>query len=235
MSFRIDYNEIMELVVRQLTNLFVYDSTKDAPALELALQNAIQRSEKCFGAISNKYYHCNGHSHFNPFHSGQYSIFLYYLSNSLWALNTQYQSLSDRIYYLNKALNGLDLYYEVEMPEIFFLDHSIGSVIGRARYANYFAFSQNCTVGNNKGIYPRFGENVCLMAGAKVLGDSYIESHVILSANCYVKDQNIPSCSIVFGASPNLIIKPKDRQYFVDNMQTYFFIPPHFVFPVTSK
>ena len=222
-----DPNLIKEVVTRQLANLFIYSPIDDEGALDVALENAIQRCVTCFAAVSNKYYQLDGRPCFHPFHSGQYSIFLYYLSNSIWALGTLHRSLADRVYYLNKALNGLDLYYEVEMPDIFFLDHPVGSVLGRALYGNYFSFSQNCTVGNNKGIFPQFGENVCLMSGVKVLGRCNVGDHVIFSANAFVKDQSIPSCSIVFGSSPNLIIKRRDTQYFLEHMKHQFFIPPY--------
>ena len=39
------------------------------------------------------------------------------------------------------------------------------------------------------------------------LGRSVIGDHVILSANCYVKDTVIPPHSIVFGQDRDLIIK----------------------------
>ena len=102
------------------------------------------------------------------------------------------------------------------MPSIFFLDHPVGSVLGRAKYSERFSFSQNCTVGNNKGIYPTFGQNVKMMAGSKVLGNSRIGNNVIISANSYIKDFDIPSYSLVFGISPNLVIKIKDEEYFKD-------------------
>jgi serine O-acetyltransferase len=225
MHLQIDYQATWDLVRRQLASLFAYHPPEDDPALEPAFKEAIHRCEKCFAAIRTKYFQRDGRPYFNPFHTGQYSIFLYYLANSVWRLNPGHTSLADRIYYLNKALNGLDIYYEVELPEIFYLDHAVGSVLGRGKYGNYFHFFQNCTVGNNKGIYPRFGEYVCLMAGARVLGDSTIGDYVIFSANCYVKDQDIPSQSLVFGASPQLIIKQKDREYFRERLQLWFFIP----------
>lgn len=51
-------------------------------------------------------------------------------------------------------MNGCDLYHEVNLPHYFTLDHPVGSVMGRAEYGEGFSFGQNCTVGNNKGIYP---------------------------------------------------------------------------------
>lgn len=221
MALHMDPVLTKKIIKQQLTSLFIY-SPEDDVALDDALMDVFQRCEKCFAAISNKYYQQNGQTCFNPFHSGQYSIFLYYLSNTIWALGNRYRSLADRVYYLNKALNGLDLYFEVGMPDIFFLDHPVGSVLGRAKYGNYLSFFQNCTVGNNMGVYPEIGENVCLLSGAKVLGNCIVGDNVIISANAYVKDQNIPSCSIVFGSSPNLIIKRKAKEYFFEQMKCVY-------------
>ena len=140
-------------------------------------------------------------------------FFLYFLSNYIYACNNN-TSLADRLYYLNKSLNGLDLYYEVNLPEVFFLDHPVGSVIGRGIFGNGFSFSQNCTVGNNKGVYPTLGENVKMMSGSKILGNCKIGNKVVISANTYIKDTDIPSLSLVFSANDKLIIKPISEQYF---------------------
>ena len=71
---------------------------------------------------------------------------------------------------------------------------------------------RNLAVGNNKGSYPTFGENVKMMSGSKILGNCEIGSNVIIAANTYVKDCNISY--ICFGSSPNLIIKNKEENYF---------------------
>ena len=89
------------------------------------------------------------------------------------------------------------------------LDHPLGSVMGRGSYGDYFSFGQNCTVGNNNNIYPLIGENVKMSSGSSILGNSTIGNNVIIGAGCIIKDQNVPSDVIVFGESPNLIIKQK--------------------------
>jgi len=115
---------------------------------------------------------------------------------------------------LNKVMNSVDIYYEVELPDIFDLDHPMGSVMGRARYSNYFYFTQHCTIGNNKGIYPVIGENVIMYAGASIIGDSQIGDNCSISARTFIKDQEVPDNSIAFGISPNLKIVTKDELYF---------------------
>lgn len=202
----ISQEELLELLSRQLGNNFMLDPAIEQPILHNTLETALERTGFCFKHCENKYYTRDGEPYFNPFHSGQYSIFLYFLSNTVWR-DTGNSLLADKIYYLNKMLNALDLFYEVAMPDIFFLDHPVGTVLGRAKYGNYFTFSQNCTVGNNKGIFPTFAEHVTLHSGAKVIGDSTIGNNTVVAANTYIKDTDIPDGSLVFGHSPNLIIK----------------------------
>ena len=125
-------------------------------------------------------------------------------------------SLCDRIYYLNRMLNGVDLFYEVDMPTYFMLDHPLGSVMGRAVYADGFSFSQQCTVGSNKGIYPVLGKNVTLFSGAKVLGNSTLGSNVIVSANTYILDLEVPDYSLVFGRPRDYVIRKIDEEQFTD-------------------
>jgi serine O-acetyltransferase len=42
-----------------------------------------------------------------------------------------------------------------------------------------------------------------------ILGKCNIGDNVTMGANACVKDENVPANSIVFGTSPNLIIKSK--------------------------
>ena len=221
MLLEIPRSALEKMVVKQINNLFYFINKEEKNIVRDTIEEALERSAYSFSRLNSKYYTQNGETYFNPFHSGQYSIFLYYLSNSVFSHYPRERTLADRIYYLNKALNAVDLFYEVELPKIFFVDHPLGSVMGRAKYGNYFSFAQNCTVGNNKGIYPVIGENVRMMSGATILGNCTIENDVIISANSYVKDIDIPSCSIVFGTSPNLVIKSKDESYFKNVIVNY--------------
>ena len=206
--------ELKELVARQLTNLFML-AEHERPALYQAVDTALERCRHCFAHLANKYYRRNGDVYFSPFHSGQYGIFLYFLSNSLFQQGAQSSAtLADRVYYLNKTLNGFDLYYEVCMPSVFSMDHAVGSVIGRATFGDHFFFSQNCTVGNNHGRYPTLGRNVQMLSGAKIIGQAVIGDNVVIAADAYVKDEAIPDCAIVFGRSPELTIVRKDPSHF---------------------
>lgn len=198
-------DRLIKLLERQLGNFFEYDQNDDREILLIGIESAIKSVQRCFTHIQLKRYHQNGVCVFDPFHSGQNSIFLYYLSRSLALIG--HLSLADRVYYLNRALNAVDFFHQVQLPEIFCVEHPLGSVIGRAKIGNYFFFSQGVTVGGNKNEYPVIGQHVSMLSNSKVIGKSIIGDNVILAANCYVKDKCIPSNSIVFGQDRQLIIK----------------------------
>ncbi|WP_211225373.1 transferase [Halobacillus kuroshimensis] len=212
--------DLICLVEKQLDHLFLYDGKKERNLLASAVGKALGKTAVNFSRIRNKYYRKGGEVYFNPFHSGQYTVFLYYLSRVL----REYEafSLAERIYYLNKVLNAVDLYYEVELPDFFFLDHPMGTVLGRVVYADDFVFSQHITVGNNHDIFPVFEERVSLLAGAVVIGNCRIGRNTIISAGSFIKDEDIPANSLVFGRSPQLVIKTKPQSYFDEYFHAKF-------------
>ncbi|SDY39648.1 LbetaH domain-containing protein [Hymenobacter psychrophilus] len=203
--------ELTRLLQRQLTALFVFNSPAEDEALQAGCAYAQERVAYSFQFHRNKYYRRDGAVYFSPFQSSQYAIFLYYAAYYL-GQQAATESLADRVYYLNKALNGVDLYHQTVLPAVFGLDHPVGSVMGRAEYGNYFSFMQGCTVGQNNGLSPRIGENVCLMAYAGVLGNSHIGDNCILGAQALVIDEHIPANSHVFGRSPHLIVRTKTAE-----------------------
>lgn len=169
---------------------------------------ASMRIEKCFEKCANKYYFNERGLQISPYHSVQYAIYLYYLSNTIYRSNGENHT-SDQLYCINKAMNCVDWYYAIDLPDVYCAEHPIGSVMGRAHYSDYFFFYQGCTVGGNKGEYPSIGTRVTMYANATIIGKSIIGDNVIVSAGTYIKDQEVPSNCIVFGQSPNLVIKYK--------------------------
>lgn len=185
-----------------------------APFVALALE----RLEFCFARIRNKYFHWEGEVYFDPSHSDQYAMFLYWVGNAVYRA-TGDPRLGQTTYLLNKALHGLDLYYEVDLPAIFCLQHPVGTVLGRARYADYFVVYQRCTVGGNLDLqYPALGEGVALMAGAAVLGDCRVGANVWFSAGTLAMDEPVDGNAVVFGQSPRLGRKSPRR-----NVRDFFF------------
>ncbi len=210
--FEIPVEDIKKLLVRQIDSLFSCNKG-DSEKIENSFPVVIGKLEENFKALKNKYYNRDNIAYFNPFHSGQYCIFLYYMSRQIAHPEGGIGDtvLADKIYYLNKMMNSVDLFYKIELPMHFGLEHPLGTIMGRAKFGDYFYFYQQCTVGgtlkNGIEVYPIIGNNVQLCANSSILGDCKIGNNVIIGAGTTVKDQDIPDKSIVFGSSPNLIIK----------------------------
>lgn len=219
MEMELSKEELINHLNRQLTNNFGLCGD-----VEPFIDAALKRVQICFEATKNKYYHkgTSGNAYFSPYHSGQYSIFLYYLANTIHRSGGD-AKLATKIYYLNKIMHSVDWYYEIELPEFWGLEHPMSSVLGRAKYSNGFFFYQGCTVGGNKGKYPEMGKNVILYSNVTVLGDSKIGNNVVISTGTTIKDENIPDNCLVFGTSPNLIIKQKDELY-IGNIISSFWV-----------
>lgn len=212
MLFRFGKEKPLEYLNLQLRAFFPLNKQIDE-LIKKHYNLTLERTKLCFSSNSNKYYYKyldnSRHTYFDPLHTCQWFIFLYLFANSIYKYEENMESrvVCDQLYFLSKICSGADLYYEVDMPDFFACDHPVGSVIGRAHYSNGFSFTQGCTVGNNHGFYPYLEENVKMLANSTIIGKSHIGKNSIISANTYIKDQNIPENSIVFGMSPNLVIK----------------------------
>ena len=214
MKYLLPRQKIFAILSQQLRNQFSLLS-EELLFLEVAFDQALIRCNTCFSKCRNKYYKDSDGVVFNPYHSGQYTIFLYWLARSLYEeYGDSARSLCDRVYFLNRVLNSVDLYYEVKMPEFFFLDHPLGSVLGRATYGDGLTFAQQCNVGGNHNIYPRLGSNVILLSGSKILGNCSIGSNVLISANTLVMD-----IALVFGRPRDYVVKSVSHSYIEDYLQ----------------
>lgn len=209
--------ELLKHINRQMGNFF-----GEVEGISDYLDEALARTKKCFSMTKNKYYtDDNGEPEFSLYHSGQYSIFLYYLSNTIYKAGRS-DKLADKIYYLNKILHSVDWFYAVDLPKYWGVEHPLSSVLGRAEYGDGFFFYQGCTVGGNKGKYPKIGKNVILYSNASVLGDSSIGDNVLVATGTTIKDEDIPSNCLVFGQSPNLIIKLKSEEYLKEILSNFW-------------
>ncbi|MEW6108852.1 MAG: transferase [Nitrospirota bacterium] len=153
----------------------------------------------------------------NPLYVDHYAKLMHLFSHGLFTQGADC-FLLDRIFLSVKMRCSLDLFYEVEMKRFFLPLHAFGTILGRAEYGDYFVVEQNCTVGNNHGIYPTFGAGVILRPHSVVIGKCRIGDNVHISAGSMVIDRDIPDNSIVFGRVPDLIIK--ENRY--DNRTLFF-------------
>lgn len=204
--------ELYNNLCRQLNNFW------PTPEAEVVLKDGswIELSHNRFmeSIRSTKSKYALDHS-INYLNTVQYSIWLYYLSNLL-GKQGNYTKLADKIYYLNKIMHSVDWYWQLELPNHFYAEHPLGSVLGRAQYGDYLMLYQGTTIGGNVSktglCYPTIGNYVTLYANATLLGNSRVGNKVILSANSFVKDEDIPDCSIVSGSSPNVSIRRMEEE-----------------------
>lgn len=206
-------NELLnKMIKKQLENFFLDLNDLEKAILDDAIYKEMEYFERDNSRIINKYY-----NHFNPYHSDQYAMFLYRVSFRISNFENGFEELADKIYYLNKIMHSIDIYHKVKLPRFFFWEHPVGTVIGRAKYGEYFMIQQNCTIGGNYGdtmdevFYPEFLDNVTMFSYSSVVGKSKIGSNVIIASHAFVKDEIIPDNSVVFGSSPKLIIKPNNK------------------------
>ena len=142
----------------------------------------------------------------NLHNSDHMTVFLYLLAREE-AASGKIQS-ADRLSYLNRIRNGIDLWHTVTLPNRFFVVHPIGTVLGRAIYADKLVFYQNVTIGSSNNHYPTFKGSCLIYSGASILGNSLIGENVVIGAGTLLIDQEIPPNSMVFGTPGNLKIRP---------------------------
>jgi len=158
---------------------------------------ALERTEYCFKHIALNSYHHKGTTFFSHLHSDQYTLFLWFLSNSIWK---EYESaeVASKFFYLNKALNGVACMYDAGMPDIFLIVHGGGVVLGKAVYSDFFVCYQGCTVGAINGVYPVIGKGVAMAPQSSVIGDCRIGDHVTIGNQALLRNTDLNSGSLYY-------------------------------------
>jgi serine O-acetyltransferase len=215
MHLSLDHHALTDYTTHQLDALFP-DRGRTRSLLGRYVGPALERLEHCLGRIRLKYFQEGDAVRFDHLHTDQYATYLYFLSNTIHRSGGE-PGLAKRLYALNKALHGLDLYHEVALPDIFALQHPVGTVLGRASYADYLFVYQSCCVGVNLASEgPRFGEGVVLFPGSMVLGACTVGANAWFAAGTIVVDTDVPPDSMVFGRTPALTITPTRRTVAAD-------------------
>lgn len=98
-------NELSIYVARQLATFYPDGLDADAPTVLAAhMDAALARLGRCINEV--RWWTPN---EFDHLHSTQYTLFLYYLANTIWKA-TGNRTLCTKLFGLNKALNGIDLF-----------------------------------------------------------------------------------------------------------------------------
>ena len=203
-------NNIYEILCMQLRNYWV-DIDRDI--IQSTIPETLGVIEDNYRGLPNKRLWDGGEVIFSPYTSVQWMNFLYRLSHILYLSGNC--TTADQVYYLNKIMHSIDWFYAIDLPVHFLCEHPLGSVLGRADYGDYFVVYQGTTVGGNrsKGIlsYPKIGKNVIMFANSMVLGDSTIGNNVVISAGTQIINDVVPDNCLVFGKSPNLVVKENNE------------------------
>lgn len=214
-------HSVSDLVIHQLK---AYWTEIDVFSIRKAVPTALQMMDTNFKDINSSRFQVDGDARFNPLMSVHWMIFLYRLSSILFKNGGG--TVANQVYYLNKIMHSIDWFYAIELPVHFLCEHPLGSVLGKATYGDYLLVYQGTTVGgsirDNVLCYPKFGENVIMFANSSVIGKCQLGNNIILSAGTKVVNQNIPSNTIVFGESPNLIIKSRDEAIIKSSIEEYW-------------
>jgi serine O-acetyltransferase len=198
-------------VARQLGTFFPDGRPVPVAALQPYMKDALARTQLCFSGIEKKKFRDGGRVMFNYLHPDHYAMFLYLLANTV-SRRDRADPLAFRLFYLNKVLHGLDIYHDTELPEVFQFMHPLGTVLGHAKYGNFFCVYQGCSVGSDEDrVFPELGDHVVLYAGASVIGRSRIGNNVVIGAHSLILNTDIPDNKVVLAGYQRLNIRDNPR------------------------
>ena len=199
---------VEDTLIHQLHSFWIYVDEDAVLSIVPTVLNAMKRN---YAGLPNERYYDGKNVLFSPYISVQWMNFLYRLSHELYKNGRIVEA--DQVYYLNKIMHSIDWFYAINLPNHFHCEHPLGSVLGRAKYGDYFFVYQGTTVGGNRSHnelkYPSIGENVIMFANSTILGDTHIGNNVVVSAGTYLINEQVPDNCIVFGKSPNIVMKLK--------------------------
>jgi serine O-acetyltransferase len=204
--------DIINYVDRQL-NFFSPDGEDSKSLLKKHLSQAMDRVNFSIDHVT-----LSGYQQFSVYHSDLYAQFLYYLSNEIWraeGLNL----VSTKLFQLNKSLHSLNCMYDTILPDIFLLIHCVGTVIGKANYADRLVVCQNVTIGADRGHIPTF-EGPCYFGpGSAAIGNCLIKPYSFLGVGSYLLNRDSKDhCLVCRPGSPETFLPIKrniiDETYF---------------------
>jgi serine O-acetyltransferase len=203
MSLRIatpsmETSDLPGYLLKQLNAFFPYEAKNDDTLIRHAVEKALPRVAHCFSHINYEVFKKEGSPALDIFHSDQYAMFLWFVSNEVFREEGAH-SLARRLFCLNKSLHGLNCLYDVQLPPVFLFVHIVGAVIGKATYGNFFVALQGCTVGAVRGEYPVIGEGFIMSAGCSVIGHCQIGDRVMLGPSTTLFETDVPSNILISG------------------------------------
>ncbi|MBP1965818.1 serine acetyltransferase [Paenibacillus aceris] len=197
MELSLPYSDFNLYVQKQLEHFFPDKIAINQGEWNTVMDKALDRTAFCFKHVTLPAYNKNGSPFLNHLHSDQYAVFLWFLSNTIWK-ESQNEIVANKLFYLNKALHGISVMYNTALPDIFLLLHTVGTVLGRATYGDFFVASQGCTVGAQNDCYPLIGKGVGLLPNSSVIGDCRVGNRSVVGINATVYQDDIDQDQVVF-------------------------------------
>lgn len=215
MELDLEYNELKKYVSKQLYHFFPDEYFEFNYTYDKLFNEAICRTEYCYKYI--KKFNKNGKTYFNHLNSDQYTMFIWFLSNTIWKETNNY-IISNKLFYLNKILHGFSCMYDSDLPDIMYLYHCVGTVLGKAKYSNYFVAAHGCTVGANHGKYPIIGERVAMFPNSSIIGDCKVESNVSVGINATIFEKNIKRNTVIFVDNDGKTLLKQKQKSWTENI-----------------
>ncbi|TYP75733.1 serine acetyltransferase [Paenibacillus methanolicus] len=222
-NISLSMQELQTYVFRQLDHFFPDGrlSPRD-PRIDEAFQDALDRAEYCFRHVALRSYHREGVTFLSHLHSDQYTMFLWFLSNSIWR-RLEDAELASKLFYLNKALNGVACMYDAAMPDIFLVVHGGGIVLGKALYDDFFVCYQGCTVGAINGVYPVLGKGVAMAPQSAIIGGCRVGDHVTIGNQALLRNDDLQPGAVYYRNTEDG--KHMSRQVDKPWAQSFFNVP----------
>lgn len=221
MLLSLEKEELLKYTSSQLNSFYPDKNSVDLNCFKSIIDITLDRLNYCFKHVSFQRYFKNGLTQFNHLYADHYLMYIWFLANTIWKEGYD-PVISSKLYYLNKTLHGFDCMYDTNLPDIFLIFHGVGTLLGKATYADFFVTLQGVTVGSQNGKYPIMGKGVSLTAHSSIIGDCKIGKFVSISAYTNLFEMDIPDNSVVYkNKSGEITIKKSSKPY----AKTFFNLP----------
>jgi len=191
MKLSLHKNDLQEYTSTQLNHFFPDADPVKLSAHSKVFDLTLDRLDHCFQKAAFDRYFKDNNTLLNHLYADHYLMYLWFLSNTFWKEGAN-EMIASKLYYLNKALHGFDCMYDTKLPDIFFVFHGVGTMLGKANYADYMVVLQGCTVGSQKGSYPDFGKGVALTANSSVIGKCTLGKRSTISTRTTIFEKDVP-------------------------------------------
>ena len=207
-------SNMTDYLSNQVKNFFPDGIDVSHPELLKIIERSLRELKECFSYLKDPYFIGEFDKIFNYLNGDHYSMFLYKVSNISFK-ETGNVNLAEKLFQLNRALHGLDAYYKIELPPVYVFTHPLGTILGGAKYGNFFSVSQSCTIGNKEaGHYPELGEGTIMFSNSSIIGRCKLGNNVIMGAGSRIIDREVKDDTLIVGEHPNISEKEAKAIHF---------------------